>query len=71
MTAVLPLKHQMIPGIALLITAPVLLFWTAMAYGWIWLCFGLFAFVSMFRRPLIYFARSAFGLPTDRPDRPE
>jgi hypothetical protein len=70
-TAIVPMKHQMIPGIALLIAAPILLIWIGMTHGWAWLAFGLFAFVSMFRRPLIYFARCAFGLPNDRPNSPE
>ena len=51
-TAVLPMRRQMIPGLALLIAAPVLLVWIGYAHGWLWLAFGLFAFVSMFRRPL-------------------
>ncbi len=67
-TAMLPMKHQMILGIALLIAAPILLIWIAMTHGWAWFAFGIFAFASMFRRPLIHFARRAVGLPNDRPD---
>lgn len=66
-TAMLPMRAQMIPGISLLIAAPVLLIWIGYAHGWLWLAFGLFAFVSMFRNPLRYFARRAMGLPVQDP----
>ena len=62
-TAMLPMRAQMIPGLTLIAVAPVLLIWIGLAHGWIWVIFGLFAFVSMFRRPLNYFARKALGLP--------
>jgi hypothetical protein len=52
--AMLPMPRQMAPGLVLLI-------WIGMAQGWIWLAFGLFAFLSMFRKPLRYFARRAMG----------
>ena len=32
------------------------LVWIAIMQGWLWAGFGLFAFVSMFRRPLRHFA---------------
>lgn len=67
LTAMLPMRAQMILGLGLLIIAPVLLIWIGLTHGWIWLAFGLFAFVSMFRNPLIYFARRAFGLPSPDP----
>lgn len=67
LTAMLPMRAQMIPGIALLIAAPVLLIWIGLTHGWLWLAFGLFAFVSMFRNPLIYFVRRALGLPSPDP----
>jgi len=52
--AMLPMRQQFPPGLALLIAAPCLLAWIAVDHGaWIFLA-GLFAFVSMFRRPLIY-----------------
>ena len=66
-TAMLPMRAQMIPGIALLIAAPALLVWIGYVHGWLWLAFGLFAFVSMFRNPLRYFARRAMGLPVQDP----
>jgi hypothetical protein len=65
--AMLPMWAQMVPGVALLIAAPVLLVWIGWAHGWVWLALGLFAFVSMFRNPLRYFARRALGRPTPLP----
>jgi hypothetical protein len=66
-TAMLPMRRQMIPGVALLIAAPVLLVWIGWAHGWLWLAFGVFAFLSMFRNPLLYFARRALGRPAPLP----
>ena len=58
--ALLPMRLQFPPGLALLIAAPCLLAWIAVDHGaWIFLA-GLFAFVSMFRRPLIYLFYRAF-----------
>lgn len=62
-TAMLPMRRQMVPGIALLAVAPVLLVWIGWAHGWLWLAIGLFAFLSMFRNPLLYFLRRAMGRP--------
>lgn len=66
-TAMLPMRLQRYPGLPLLLAAPVLLVWIAHDLGWIWLAVGTFAFISMFRRPLEYFARRAMGLPTYLP----
>lgn len=67
-TAFLPMRRQMIPGLGLLITAPILLVWIGFSHGWMWLAFGLFAFVSMFRRPLRYLALRSMGRdPGPRP----
>ena len=56
-TAFLPMRRQFPPGIALLILAPVLIVWIGATHG-IWLAaLGLAGFVSMFRRPLAYYAR--------------
>ncbi|SFL94531.1 DUF2484 family protein [Shimia aestuarii] len=61
--AMLPMRHQYLPGVALLIAAPILI-------GVIWVQHGawlggvaLFGFLSMFRRPLRYFYRRARGVP--------
>jgi len=66
-TAMLPMRGQMVPGSMLLMAAPVLLVWIGLTHGWIWLVPGLAAFASMFRNPLIYMARRAIG---QRPELP-
>jgi hypothetical protein len=68
-TAMLPYRRQFVPGFTLLVLAPVLLIWIGMTQGWLWLVLGLFAFASMFRRPLIHFTRRALRLPADDPRR--
>jgi len=60
-TAFLPIRAQMVPGLLLLTAAPVLLVWITVIHGWLWAAFGLFAFVSMFRRPLRYLAFRVLG----------
>jgi Protein of unknown function (DUF2484) len=65
--AMLPMRRQMLPGVVLLIAAPVLLIWIGWAHGWLWLGVGLLAFLSMFRNPLLYFARRALGRPAELP----
>ena len=68
-TAILPFRRQMVPGLALLIAAPIIIVWIGKVYG-VWLALaGTAAFLSMFRRPLIYLTRRAMGLPVTRPDR--
>jgi hypothetical protein len=44
-----------------------LLVWIGWEHGWLWLAIGLFAFLSMFRNPLLYFARRALGRPAPLP----
>jgi Protein of unknown function (DUF2484) len=66
-TAMLPMRRQMLPGLALLAAAPVLLVWIGYTHGWLWLAFGVFAFLSMFRNPLLYFLRRAMGRPAPLP----
>lgn len=65
--AMLPMRRQYIPGVGLLLAAPVLIVVIWGEHGpWIGAA-ALFGFVSMFRRPLIYFARKACGLPVEEP----
>ena len=66
-TAMLPMRSQMVPGLALLAAAPVLLVWIGNAHGWLWLAVGLFAFLSMFRNPLLYLLRRTLGRPARLP----
>ncbi len=67
-TALLPMRAQMVPGIALLLTAPVLLVWIGVTHGWVWVALALAGFVSMMRNPLIYLYRRARG---ERPEVPQ
>lgn len=60
-TALLPMRHQYMPGITLLFAAPVLIVWIGFDYGWWVGVVGLLAFASMFRNPLIYLYRRARG----------
>lgn len=56
-TAMLPYRYQFPPGVLLLLLTPVLLVWIGVTHGpWI-AAAGVFAFVSMFRRPLAHLAR--------------
>ncbi|MES2969798.1 MAG: DUF2484 family protein [Pseudomonadota bacterium] len=59
--AMLPMRGQRLPGLMLLVAAPVLIGFIGWQNGWIWAALGLFAFVSMFRRPLAHVARRTFG----------
>ncbi len=67
-TALLPMRRQYVPGVTLLLTAPLLLGWIGYAHGWIWVAIGLAAFASMMRNPLIYLYRRARG---ERPEVPK
>ena len=59
--AMLPMRHQYIPGIALLIAAPLLILWIGLSVAWWAAALALAAFVSMFRNPLRYFWAKARG----------
>jgi hypothetical protein len=65
--ALLPMRRQMVPGLALLLTAPGLIVWIGAVHGVWWAVAGLAAFLSMFRNPLLYFARRALGRPAPQP----
>ena len=67
-TALLPMRQQRYPGVPLLVVAPILLIWTGWVHGILWVFVGLFAVLSMFRRPLNYLIRQALGLKL--PDLP-
>ncbi len=66
-TALLPMRAQFIPGSALLLSAPLLIGFVGVQHGFWIAALGLLAFGSMFRRPLIYLARKARGLPAELP----
>ena len=50
--AMLPLRSQYLPGVVLLIAAPVLIILIGLQVGWLYSLLALAAFVSMFRNPL-------------------
>ncbi|MBS1303816.1 DUF2484 family protein [Loktanella sp. SALINAS62] len=63
-TAFLPMRHQYVPGVALLLVAPVLIVWLGVDLGWLVAGLAVLAFVSMFRNPLRYlFARARGQTP--------
>lgn len=66
--AMLPMRKQYIPGLILLLAAPVLIILAGLQYGWIYALLGLAAFVSMFRNPLRYIAARLRG---EHPEIPE
>jgi hypothetical protein len=57
----------MVPGAALLLTAVPLMIWIGFENGWIWTVLALLAFLSMFRRPLLYLLARARGQNPGRP----
>ncbi|MEZ5716677.1 MAG: DUF2484 family protein [Paracoccaceae bacterium] len=65
--AMLPMRAQMVPGLGLLIAAPLLIGFIGHQHGWILAVAGLAAFLSMFRNPLKYLIRRAMG---QRPELP-
>ncbi len=67
-TAMLPMRYQYPPGIALLVAAPLLILWIGIEHGWLPGLLAFAAFVSMFRNPLRYLGKKALGLPVQRPE---
>ncbi|MCF3593577.1 DUF2484 family protein [Rhodobacteraceae bacterium LMO-12] len=69
--AMLPMRRQYVPGVALLIVAPVLIGFIGWQHGWVFAVFGVAALVSLFRKPLRYFWAKARGkqpeLPSELP----
>lgn len=55
--AMLPYRMQFPPGIALLVLSVPLLVFVGLSHGWIWVAVVLAGMVSMFRNPLVYFAK--------------
>ena len=60
-TAMLPMRRQMAPGLLLLVSAPLLIGWIAVTVAWWFGLVALAAFLSMFRRPLVALLRWAAG----------
>ncbi|MGR3270420.1 DUF2484 family protein [Thalassococcus profundi] len=68
LTALLPMRRQYVPGLALLVTAPVLLAWLGHVHGGAVFGLCLAAVVSMFRNPLKYFLARLRGAQPERPE---
>ena len=67
-TALLPMRRQYVPGIGLLLLAPVLIIWIGLDYGWLVAVLPVAAFVSMFRNLLRYIYRRLKG---EHPEIPQ
>jgi len=65
--AMLPMRHQYVPGVLLLIAAPLLILWIGVAVAWWAGLIALAAFVSMFRNPLRYLLAKARGMNPQLP----
>ena len=59
--AMLPMRFQYVPGVILMALAPVLVWQIWQVHGAFAGAFAIFAFLSMFRRPLRYYARKLTG----------
>jgi len=59
--AMLPMRRQYVPGVALLLAAPLLIVMIGMQIGWLAAVLGLAAFISMFRNPLRFFIAKLRG----------
>jgi hypothetical protein len=66
--AMLPMHRQYVPGIALLIAAPVLIITIGLQVAWWAGLLAFAAFVSMFRNPLRYFYARLRGQRTELPE---
>ncbi len=66
-TALLPMKHQYKPGVALLVVAPFIIVWLGYENGWWWSGVAAASFVSMFRNPLRYIFAKLRGQDPERP----
>jgi len=66
--AMLPMRYQYIPGVALLIAAPILIVLIGVQVAWWAGVLALAAFVSMFRNPLRYLLAKVRG---QNPQLPE
>lgn len=67
LVAMLPMGRQFGPGVILLFSAPVIIGFIGYQHG-VWIAaLGLLAFLSMFRRPLVYLGRKALGLSAPTP----
>lgn len=64
--AMLPMRRQLLPGLALLLAAPVLVAFIGWQHGWGWAGLALAGVLSMFRKPLAHVWLRLRGAPEDR-----
>jgi len=62
MVAMLPMRYQYAPGIALLLASVPLMVFVGMQHGVLWVAAVAFAVISMFRRPLWFMGRRLLRL---------
>ena len=62
--AMLPIRFHWRLGFLLLLLSVPLVGFVGYTHGWIWTAVILFAVASMYRNPLRYFAKRAFGKAT-------
>ena len=55
LVAMLPMRYQYVPGVTLMLAAPVLIWWIAATVAWWVAVLAVCAFISMYRNPLRYF----------------
>ncbi|MEQ9241328.1 DUF2484 family protein [Roseovarius indicus] len=68
LVAMLPMRWQFVPGLALLLGAPVLIWRLGVEYGWLAAAVALLAVLSMFRRPLQYYLKRATSRGGETPE---
>lgn len=68
LTAMLKMRQQYVPGVALLLAAPVILVWIGREHGALITLACLLAVLSMMRNPLRYFWKRLRG---ERPEIPK
>lgn len=67
-TAMVPMRLQYVPGVALLVAAPGVLGLVGYQHGWLIFALCLAAFLSMFRNPLRYLWARARGRKPEVPE---
>lgn len=66
--ALMPMRLQYVPGVILLLMAPLLILWIGLQLAWWAAVLAVLAFASMFRNPLRYFWARARGHSPEVPE---
>ncbi len=59
--AMLPMRLQFPPGVVLFASAPALILWLSLDFGWVIGALAIAAFVSMYRNPIRFYWRKWTG----------